>query len=315
MKSVASAPAKVILFGEHFIVYGGKAILCAINKRITVESELVDSDTIQIHSDLGSITTAKDEPIKNIDAKFRPIVFVAQKILKQFDSKSGLRIDIISEIPAGVGLGSSSACCVAATSSISNLFAKYSKEDIVKLALEAERTVFENASGADTASCAFGGILEYTKQGTKRLEIIPKFQIVIANSKMTHSTSEVVSRVRQFKEKHPDEFLTLCENELSLIEESLDSLKRNDTSGIGKKMLVNQTHLQRIGVSNQILDSMIESVRKISYGAKITGAGDGGCIVALVDDSNLKKTLDSLSKYECFATKIDMIGVEQKNTA
>lgn len=314
MKSIASAPAKVILFGEHFIVYGGKAILCAINKRITVESELIDSNTIQIHSDLGSIVTAKDEPIKNIDVRFRPIVFVAQKILKQFESKSGLRISITSEIPAGVGLGSSSACCVAATSSISGLFAKYSKEDIVKLALEAERTVFENASGADTVSCTFGGILEYTKQGTKRLEITPKFQIVIANSKMTHSTSEVVSRVRQFKEKHPDEFSILCENESSLIEDSLDSLKRNELRGIGKLMLVNQTHLQKIGVSNQTLDSMIESVKEISYGAKITGAGDGGCIVVLVDDSNLKKTLESLSKYECFATKIDMVGVEQ-NTA
>jgi mevalonate kinase len=314
LKSIASAPAKVILFGEHFIVYGGKAILCAINKRITVESELIDSNTIQIHSDLGSIVTAKDEPIKNIDVRFRPIVFVAQKILKQFESKSGLRISITSEIPAGVGLGSSSACCVAATSSISGLFAKYSKEDIVKLALEAERTVFENASGADTVSCTFGGILEYTKQGTKRLEITPKFQIVIANSKMTHSTSEVVSRVRQFKEKHPDEFSILCENESSLIEDSLDSLKRNELRGIGKLMLVNQTHLQKIGVSNQTLDSMIESVKEISYGAKITGAGDGGCIVVLVDDSNLKKTLESLSKYECFATKIDMVGVEQ-NTA
>ena len=180
MKSIASAPAKVILFGEHFIVYDGKAILCAIDKRITVESELVNTNTIQIESNLGSITIPKDESIKNVDAKFKPVVFVAQKILKQFDSKSGLRITIRSEIPAGVGLGSSSACCVAATSSISGLFTKYSKEEIIKLALEGEKTVFERASGADTASCTFGGILEYRKQGTKNLNLDPKFQMIIA---------------------------------------------------------------------------------------------------------------------------------------
>lgn len=312
MKSIASAPAKVILFGEHFIVYGGKAILCAIDRRITVESELVNSNTIQIESTLGSITTSKDEPIKNVDAKFRPMAFVAQKILRQFDSKSGLKISIRSEIPSGVGLGSSSACCVAAASSISGLFEKKPKEEILKLALEAEKTTFENASGADTASCTYGGIMEYTKQGTKSLNLNPRFQLVIANSKIIHSTSEVVSRVKQFKENHSEEFSVLCQNESSLIEEALEALKKNNLEKIGEEMIVNQTHLQKIGVSNQTLDSMVKSVKSVSYGAKITGAGDGGCIVALVDQSNLKNTLDALADYECFATKIDTIGVEQK---
>ncbi|MGQ0606753.1 MAG: mevalonate kinase [Candidatus Nitrosotenuis sp.] len=312
MKSIASAPAKVILFGEHFIVYGGKAILCSIDRRITVESKLVNSDSIEIISELGDIKTSKEESIRDVDSKFRPIVFIAQKVLRQFNSKLGLRISIRSEIPAGVGLGSSSACCVAAASSISGLFTNYSKEEILKLAIEAEKTVFENASGADTSICTYGGIMEYTKQGTKSLDLKPKFQLVIANSKMTHSTGEVVSRVKQFREKQDGVFSLLCQNESSLIEVALDALKRNDLRTIGEKMLVNQAHLQKIGVSNHILDAMINSVGSISYGAKITGAGDGGCIVALVDDSNLKKTLDILGKYECFATKIDMLGIEQK---
>jgi mevalonate kinase len=312
LKSIASAPAKVILFGEHFIVYGGKAILCSIDKRITVESELIDNNTIQISSELGSIISSKDESIKNIDPKFRPLVFIAQKILKQFESKSGLKISIKSEIPSGVGLGSSSACCVAAASSISGLFTNYSKDEILKIAIEAEKTVFENASGADTNICTFGGIVEYTKQGTKNLDLKPKFHLVIANSKIIHSTSEVVLRVKQFREKQADEFALLCQNESSLIEEALDALKRNDRGAIGEKMLINQTHLQKIGVSNQTLDGMIRAVKGTSYGAKITGAGDGGCIIILVDESNLQKTLNVLKNYECFATKIDTLGVEQK---
>ncbi len=314
MKSIASAPAKVILFGEHFIVYGGKAVLCSIDRRITVESHLTDSNKIEIRSDLGSITISRDVPIKNIDSKFRPIVFVAQTILKKFDSRSGLEISIDSEIPSGVGLGSSSACCVAAVASISGLFTEYSKEEILKLAIDAEKTVFENASGADTSICTYGGIMEYTKQGTKSLGLKPRFQLVIANSKMTHSTTEVVSRVRQFKENRSDVFSLLCQNESALIEEALDALKKNELKTIGEKMLVNQSHLQKIGVSNDTLDSMVNTIRGTAHGAKLTGAGDGGCIVALVDDSNLQKTLDVLKSqnYECFATKIDMQGVEQK---
>jgi mevalonate kinase len=70
--------------------------------------------------------------------------------------------------------------------------------------------------------------------------------------------------------------------------------------------------LQKIGVSNKTLDEMIRAIKGTSYGAKITGAGDGGCIIILVDESNLQKTLDVLKNYECFATKIDTFGVEQK---
>ncbi|HET8719419.1 MAG TPA: galactokinase family protein, partial [Candidatus Nitrosotenuis sp.] len=114
MKSIASAPGKVILFGEHFIVYGGKAILCSIDKRITVESELLDSDKIKIESNLGNIETSLSQPPETIESLFRPVVYIAQKALKRVHSKSGVKILIKSDIPAGVGLGSSSACCVAA---------------------------------------------------------------------------------------------------------------------------------------------------------------------------------------------------------
>ena len=314
MKSIASAPAKVILFGEHFIVYGGKAILCSIDKRITVESQISNNDTISIKSELGSINVSKDESAKNVDSRFRPIVFLAQTILEQFNSRSGLEISIASDIPSGVGLGSSSACCVAAAASISGLFTHYSKEKILEIAISAEKTIFENVSGADTSICTYGGIIEYTKQEIRGLEIKPKFQLIIANSNIAHSTTEVVLRVKQFKEKELDLFSMLCQNESSLVEEALDALKKNDLKIIGEKMLVNQSHLQKIGVSNSTLDSMVNTITNVAYGAKLTGAGDGGCIVALVDDSNLEKTLDALKSqnYECFAAKIDTLGIEQK---
>jgi mevalonate kinase len=108
-------------------------------------------------------------------------------------------------------------------------------------------------------------------------------------------------------------FSVLCDNEASLIEEALQDLKKNDIKSLGQKMRVNQVHLQKIGVSNDTLDSMLDSIKDVSYGAKITGAGDGGCIIALVDGKNLGKTLDVLrTKYDCFSADIDTVGVEQK---
>jgi mevalonate kinase len=295
-------------------VYGGKAILCSINKRIAVESEIANTDKIEIRSDLGSLSVPKSADLADIDTVFRPVVFLAQKILAKFKSDSGIKITIASEIPAGVGLGSSSACCVACAGSILGLFSKPSKEEVLSLAIEAERTVFENASGADSNICVYGGIMEYSRNGTRKLDLKPAFKLVIANSKMVHSTADVVTRVRQFKEKKSDVFSTLCENESSLIEEALDSLKKNDVISLGQKMLVNQAHLQKIGVSNEVLDSMIDLVKDVAYGAKITGAGDGGCIIALVDSKNLDKTLEVLQskKYECFTVSIDMVGADNE---
>lgn len=313
MKSIASAPGKVILFGEHFIVYGGKAILCSINKRITVEAQLTNSDRIEISSDLGTISTSENEPVQNTNTTFRPVVYVAQKILKQFNSGSGLKISISSEIPVGVGLGSSSACCVAAASSISGLFANYSKEEILQLAIEAEKTIFENVSGADSTVCTYGGIIEYNRDGgIKKFDFVPKFQLIVVDSKITHSTSQVVSKVKKFKEENSEDFLMLCNKESSLIEETLEALKKNNLNTLGERMLQNQTYLEKIGVSNDLLRSMLETVKNVAYGAKLTGAGDGGCIIALVDDTNLDRTIGALrsKNYECFATKIDTVGVE-----
>jgi len=314
LKSVSSAPGKVILFGEHFIVYGGKAVLCSINKRITIYSELTKDAKIEIISDLGSISIPKNKDMKSVDSVFRPVVFLAQKILGQFKSHSGVRITITSEIPAGIGLGSSSACCVAAASSILGLFSEPSKQEILDLAIDAEKTIFKNTSGADSHVCTYGGIMEYSKNGIKKIDLKPTFKLVIANSKITHTTAEVVAKVRKFKEKEADTFSVLCENESTLIEEALDSLKKDNVVSLGQKMLVNHAHLQKIGVSNETLDSMLDLVKGVSYGAKITGAGDGGCIIALVDNKNMDKTLNVLHSkgYECFAANIDTVGVDNE---
>lgn len=315
MRSIASAPAKIILFGEHFIVYGGKAILCSIDKRITVESELTKTGQIEIESSLGKLKISKSDLYKNADSVFRPIIYIAQRMLEKFHSESGIKIVVRAEFPSGVGPGSSSACCVAAAGSISGLFGNHTKEEILKMSIDAERTIFENTSGADCTACVYGGILEYNKDGhMQKLEILPKFELVVANSGIIHSTSKVVSMVRQFKDKRQEVFSSLCAQEASLIEQALDALQKNDMLKLGKLMTQNQEFLEKIGVSNETLSSMIGLVKDVSYGAKITGAGDGGCIIALADKTNLDKTQSALAKkYECFSAKIDTSGLEQSS--
>ena len=311
MKSKASAPGKVILFGEHFVVYGVKAILCAINKRITVTAEEIDQRKISIKSNIGELESEPNKPISEINSPLKPFYYLANKIIQ--DKNSGIKVEVESEIPLGVGLGSSSACCVAGAAAISKLFGSISKEEILKLAIEAEKTIFQNTSGADCTVCTFGGLMEYDKEnGFSKIESEPNFHLVIANSNVEHSTDSVVAEVRKFKENNGEEFSKLCENESSLIENVLELLKRNNIKELGQKAIENQEYLERIGISNDKLRDMVQIGQKSSFGAKITGAGGGGCIFALTDESNLENTIKEFKEknHECFSVKIDFKGLD-----
>ena len=309
MKSKASAPGKVILFGEHFVVYGVKALLCAIDKRVTVTAENIDEKKIVINSNIGKLESEPNQAITEINSPLKPFYYLANKLIQN----NGIKIEVESEIPLGVGLGSSSACCVAGAAAISKLFGEKSKEEILKLAIEAEKTIFENTSGADCTVCTYGGIMVYNKEnGFSKITSEPNFHLVIANSNVEHSTDTVVGEVRKFKEENQVGFTNLCNSEAKLVEEVLELLTTEDIKKLGQKIQQNQEYLEIIGISNDKLREMIKIGQSSSFGSKITGAGGGGCIFSLTDESNLNQTINQFKEndYECFSVKIDFRGLD-----
>ena len=310
MKSKASAPGKVILFGEHFVVYGVKAILCAVNKRVTVTAEKIKEEKISIKSDIGDLELELNKPISEINSPLKPFYYLANKIIR--NQSTGIEIKIESDIPLGAGLGSSSACCVAGAAAISKLFSEKTKEEILELAIEAERTIFKNTSGADCTVCTYGGIIEYEKEkGFIKIKSEPNFHLIIANSNIKHSTESIVSKVKQFKNEDTERFSKLCNDESKLIEDVLQLLKENNIQKLGQKVIQNQRYLETIGISNEKLKDMIKIGQESSFGTKITGAGDGGCVFSLTDESNLENTINGFKKknYDCFSVKIDYDGL------
>jgi len=308
LKSIASAPGKIILFGEHFVVHGTKAILAAIDKRVTVTSTFTENKTIKVNSQLGTIEVPISSSHEEVKNEFRPFVYLANKIINSEQNTSGLEITINSDIPIGVGLGSSSACCVAATASISELFNELSSEEILKMSIEAEKTIFPDSSGADCTVCTYGGMIEYPS--VEKIDNTFDLNLLIANSMIPHNTKNSVEKVNKFKENDEERFSQLCDLETKLIDEVITAMKNNDVTTFGLKMSENQKYLEEIQVSNDTLRDMISSLKEISLGTKITGAGDGGCIIALVEDKNLDKVPALLPKdKEYFSAKIDTRGV------
>jgi len=373
LKSIASAPGKIILFGEHFVVHVTKAILAAIDKRVTVTSTITEasyvdgehnalrsSSTLKINSQLGTFeiplysyykdftkdgininwlgsqsrygpeSFATNQTCSSIKSEFMPFVYLVAKLSHMTKQSGiidedllypdGLEITIDSDIPIGVGLGSSSACCVAAAASLYALFCekdggaklKFSQEnetkDILSLAKEAERTIFPDTSGADCTVCTYGGMIEYPS--IEKIGNTFDLNLLIANSMIPHNTKNSVEKVNKFKENDEERFSKLCDLENGLIDEVITAMKNNDATTLGLKMSENQKYLEEIQVSNDTLRDMISSLSEISLGSKITGAGDGGCVIALVKDENMDKVTTLLPKdKEYFSAKIDTKGV------
>ena len=310
MKSKASAPGKVILFGEHFVVYGVKAILCSINKRVTVTAEKISDKKIVINSEIGNLILEPNKSISEINSPLKPFYYLGNKVIKNQDT--GIQIKIDSEIPLGVGLGSSSACCVAGAAAIFKLFGDTSKEEILELAIEAERTIFENTSGADCTVCTYGGVMEYDKnKGFKKIQNEPNFQLIIVNSNIEHSTQSMVFKVKEFKNRNKEEFSRLKNLESKLVEDVLRLFKEEKIKEIGEKMNQNQEYLETLGISNNELTKMVKIGQESSYGAKITGSGGGGCIFVLTNESDVQEILKEFKddNYECFSAKIDFKGL------
>jgi len=308
LKSIASAPAKIILFGEHFVVHGTRAILAAIDKRVTITSSFTENETIKVNSQLGTLEVPISSSYEEVKSEFRPFVYLANKMINSNQNVSGLEITIDSDIPIGVGLVSSSACCVAAAASISELFKELSSEEILNVSIEAEKTIFPDTSGADCTVCTYGGMIEYPS--VEKIDNTFDLNLLIANSMIPHNTKNSVEKVNKFKENDEERFSQLCDLETKLIDEVITAMKNNDATAFGLKMSENQKYLEEIQISNDTLRDMISSLKEISLGTKITGAGDGGCIIALVKDENMDKVTALLPKdKEYFSAKIDTKGV------
>ncbi len=312
MISKASAPGKIILFGEHFVVHGTRAIVGAINKRVTVTSEKNDTAAISISSSLGKTIIPITEEVDGVEKKFRPFFFIAKEVISDHNFQNGVNIEIKSNIPIGAGLGSSSACCVAAAASVSNLFSRVDISQVLDLAIDAERTIFPRTSGADCTVSALGGIIEYQKEhDSKAIKTEHDFDFVVVNSQKMHNTDVVVSRVNKFKDDNANAFSELCTEEDNLITKAVDSLQTFDLETIGKCMSQNQIFLERIGVSNDVLLDIVKSIEKETFGAKLTGAGDGGCVIALTEKTKKDSVVQNMSaKYETYPVTIEKTGIQ-----
>ena len=323
--SISSAPAKIILFGEHFVVYDNPAILGAIDLRLT--SKIGFTSETKIDIDVKNIPDSfrlnhLNESINQSTDKrkhhdfFSPMIYIIKKIFSENKIiDSGIKIAIESNIPTGVGLGSSAATSVALTSSIYSILEMNDKTKILNDSIEMERMVHTNSSGADCISSINGGMIVFSKN--EKLIKLPVIKdesssLFIINTGIKHSTGEQVEKVKKFRNKDKQEFKKKLAKSQMICEEAIDAIRSQSGDRVGDLMNQNQVLLREIGVSNEMIDKLINFCNKEgSFGSKITGAGGGGCIITLIPSRKIQIILDKIKemKFSIFKIKIDEKGL------
>jgi mevalonate kinase len=290
LKAVASAPAKVILTGEHFVVYGEPAIAMAVDCCAYVTVEGLQDNIISITSDRGFSEIRKEQrseaeaDIGGARKILEPIRIASLTALKEVGKSSGLKIEIASKIPIAAGMGSSGALAVATIAAVGKLFGvDFTKEELIDLSFEAERFVHGTPSGIDQTISAYGGIIMYRKnEGITPLKTEADIPIVIGNTEIPRVTGDLVKAVSLRRDRFPEMMGALIKTAGRLSSKAAEALRNGDLHQLGELMNINHGLLTAVGVSNEALDRLVyAAIRAGALGAKLTGAGGGGCMIAL----------------------------------
>ncbi len=281
MTTTCSAPGKIYLFGEHAVVYGEPALACAVELRTRVSARSSNDTTIK--SGIGTT---------GLDFEVHPYVSSA---IKKLGSPT-VEIKISSDIPVGSGLGSSAAVTVATLAAINIEFGLgYGNEDIARIGHEIEKEVQGAASPTDTFVSTFGGVVEIPSR--KRLNLL-ECGIVIGNTNKGASpkkTAKLVKQVAQLKEEYPDSINPIIKIIGSFARHGKEMISEKNYNSLGKLMNVNHGLLDALGVCTIELSALVYAARNAgAYGAKLTGAGGGGCMVALTDSP--REVADAIEK-------------------
>ncbi len=322
-RAIASAPGKTILFGEHFVVYGSPSIVMAISRRVYVAVEKYEAEEVIVESDLGYTGLFTGDIYKpligGLDGEFilKPIYIAAIKTLKFLSINSGLKISINSEIPIASGLGSSASTFVATIAATAHLFGySLNYRELFNLSLEAEEYVHGTPSGVDQTIAINGGLVEYNRfSGFEKIKSSVDIPLIIGNTGILRSTGKLVAKVRKFAEENPNTMESLLLQIGEIVGEAKNLLVKGDLEGLGILMDRNQELLRIIGVSHEKLEELILTAKRAgALGAKLTGAGGGGCMIALVTDkvrSSVAKAIEDAGG-KSLPANISISGVEVK---
>ena len=311
--TIASAPGKIILFGEHAVVSGVAALGSAINLRAKVTMENspgrteVDACNLTLKGFSIDILTGKIYSAGALHA-----VRYVSAVLNEYGSKD-LKVKVESEIPPAAGLGSSAAIVVATLTALNqHMDIGLSKDDIAAQAYNIEKRVQQGmASPMDTALATHGGYLQVSDR-INRIDL-PEIAIVVGYTEIPHDTRSEVQKVQRLLQRYPDIVKPIFSAIGTISVNAIPLIREGNLVELGQLMNMNHGLLEAINVSTRELSDLVYAARGAgrALGAKLTGAGGGGCIIALPSerDSSSITTAIHQARGSAFSVRTGCEGV------
>jgi mevalonate kinase len=292
-----SAPGKLMVMGEHAVVYDRPCIVTAVDSRIKVNIEKREDDLLVIDAKQLSHKPYKIK-LNRLDGKKnnvpKEIAFVRQSVKRfrrRYDLFHGITVSTESDFSHRYGFGSSSAVSVGTIKALYALLnIKNSKRDIFDMAYQVTLDIQGLGSGFDIAAAVYGGTLYFTTGGKKIEKITDKqLPLVVGYTGVKADTPTLVRQVARLKKKQSELVNQIFYTIELIVNRGKEYIQNADWESLGDVMRLNQGALYSLGVSTPKLDDMCsEALLAGAYGAKLSGAGGGDCMIALASEEKRK---------------------------
>jgi len=284
-EEMAAGHGKIILFGEHAVVYGSRAIAAPVPYSVRARITECDDGVWLVVPRWGVEQRLRTDPAKRMSFEI-PATLILEEVGL---ADRSMRIEVFSEIPRAMGLGGSAAVAVAIIRALDRHFKLgLSDEAVNGLAYRCECIAHGTPSGIDNTVATFGRPLVYRKGHSPEfrfLQPIEPIKFVIGMTGVEGLTAKTVARVREGRQRNRDVYDTVFRGIDAVAHQAIGALRKNDLERLGELMNVNQGLLNGIQVSSWELEELIQIARENgALGAKLTGGGGGGSMIALCPD-------------------------------
>jgi len=276
----AFSPGVIKLFGEHAVVYGYPAVAVAVDRGVrAVCRDGTTYTRIRARAVISGVAEFDGERAY-ADPSFFAYVNEAIRLTRDW-GVTGVDIELVSDFPPSVGAATSAATVGAVIRCIAELTGRELRpEELAELVYRVELRVQGAASRMDSSVTALGGIMLVRGDERRRLRgDLPRFLIVVTPRRGT--TASLVAKVRELRASMPDVVDSVFNAIGNIAMRGASCIESGDLLCVGRLMTMNHWLLASLGLSNQLVDALVRALSGAAYGAKMSGAGGGGVIVAL----------------------------------